>query len=257
MGEGNRTRTATSEEEDAAWALCQSLPPTLPAGEIVALNTPGADLHTPRAYTYRDWSFEAPPGVFLPGETSRMIHDRLLDGTIPVAGRSYAAMGSGLGVEAVAAGLRGAKEVHAIDVDPESVRATTEAYARLVGDRPGTVFRPWVSDLFARVPDGARFDLVTFNPPAVRETVSEDPAVVRNVCVGSGIVRRFFEQVVLRDLLAEDGEVYLVVSNTSELRDIVAHAIESGFLPRVIHHQTWDTDDVQTFLFRLRRAVAI
>ncbi|SCK39275.1 release factor glutamine methyltransferase [Streptomyces sp. WMMB 714] len=260
MGEQNRTRTALSADDPAvarAWDLHGTLPHTLPAADIIALNTPKADLHTWRTYGYRDWTFDMPPGVFTPGETSRMIHDRILDGTIPVGGRSYAAMGAGLGVEAVVAGLRGAKEIHAVDIDPESVRAMTEAYERIVGDRPGTLFHPWVSDLFESVPDGAQFDVITFNPPAVRETVSEDPAVVRNVCVGIGIVRQFFDQIVQRDLLAVDGEIYFIVSNTSELRNIIAYAIESGFLPEVIHHQTWDTDEVQTFLFKLRRNAAV
>ncbi|QPP11156.1 methyltransferase [Streptomyces bathyalis] len=228
----------------------------MPADEIIALNTPKADLHTQRPYVYRDWTFDLPPGVFMPGETSRMIHDRVLDGTIPVSGRCYGAMGVGLGVEAVVAGLQGAREIHALDIDPASVRAMTEHYERIVGERPGTVFIPLVSDLFERVPDGARFDVVTFNPPAVTQQVSDDPTVVRNVCVGTDIAVRFFDQIVQRDLLADEGEIYFIVSNTSELRDIVAYAIESGFLPEVIHHQTWDTDDVQTFLFKLRRSAA-
>ncbi|MFC4496347.1 methyltransferase [Streptomyces ovatisporus] len=257
MGEQYRTRTAPTAGEARAWALHETLPHTLPAHEIISLNTPKADLHTWRTYAYKEWTFDLPPDVFMPGETSRMIHDRILDGTIPVSGRSYAAMGAGLGVEAVVAGLRGAKEIHAVDVDPESVRAMTEAYERIVGDRPGTLFHPWVSDLFEGVPDGAQFDVVTFNPPAVRETVSDDPAVVRNVCVGIGIARQFFDQIVQRDLLTDDGEIYFIVSNTSELRDIVAYAIEAGFFPEVIHHQTWDTDDVQTFLFTLRRIAAV
>ncbi|WP_016908806.1 hypothetical protein [Streptomyces xiaopingdaonensis] len=257
MGEQTRTRAALTDDESTAWALHGTLPYTLPVDEIVALNTPKADLHTPRTYAYRDWSFEVPPGVFMPGETSRMIHDRLYDGTIPVGGRSYAAMGVGLGVEAVVAGLRGAREIHAMDVDPESVRATTGAYERIVGERPGTRFRPRVSDLFGSVPDGSEFDVVTFNPPAVREAVSEDPVVVRNVCAGIGVVREFFDQVVQRNLLASDGEIYLIVSNTSELRNIVAYAIGAGFVPEVVHHQTWDTDNAQTFLFKLRQSATV
>jgi hypothetical protein len=34
-----------------------------------------------------------PPGVFHPGETSRLLHARLLDGTLPVTELRYAAMG--------------------------------------------------------------------------------------------------------------------------------------------------------------------
>ncbi|MGY5128309.1 methyltransferase [Streptomyces nigrescens] len=259
MGEQNRGRTTAISGISAdvdAWALHESLPATLPADEILAVNRPKPDLHTRRTYLYNGWSFELPPGVFMPGETSRMIHDRLLDGTIPVAGRSYAAMGAGLGVEAVVAGVREAREIYAVDVDPDSVQAVAEHYARIVGERPGTVFRPLVSDLFDQLPGSAKVDVITFNPPAVREQVSDDPTVVRNVCVGIGIAMRFFDQIVQRDLLTADGEVYLIVSNTAEMRDIVKYAIESGFTPEVIHRQTWDTDNVQTYLFKLRRQMA-
>ncbi|MFF8841165.1 methyltransferase [Streptomyces sp. NPDC015127] len=260
MGEHNGSRATAVSRVPAAgedvWELHRSLPHTLPADEILAVNKPKPDLHTHRTYTYNGWSFDLPPGVFMPGETSRMVHDRLLDGTIPVAGRSYAAMGAGLGVEAVVAGVREAREVYAMDVDPDSVRAAAEHYARIVGERPGTAFHPLVSDLFDGFPEGAQADVITFNPPAVRETVSDDPAVVRNVCVGIDIAVRFFDQIVRRDLLSADGEVYLIVSNTAEIRDIVRYAIESGFTPEVIHRQTWDTDNVQTCLFRLRRRVA-
>jgi release factor glutamine methyltransferase len=59
-----------------------------------------------------------------------------------------------------------------------------------------------------------------------------------------------------RDLLSADGEVYLIVSNTAEVRDIVKYAIERGFTPEVIHRQTWDTDNVQTYFFKMRRQSA-
>jgi hypothetical protein len=145
MGEPNKTRTTAISDDSAAvdvWALHESLPHTLPADEILAVNKPKPDLHTHRMYSYNGWSFELPPGVFMPGETSRMVHDRLLDSTIPVAGRTYVAMGAGLGVEAVAAGIRGAREIYAIDVDADSVKAMAEHYDRIVGERPGTAFHP-------------------------------------------------------------------------------------------------------------------
>ncbi|MEU2972889.1 methyltransferase, partial [Nocardiopsis alba] len=79
--------------------LIDQLPPPLPAERIIELNRPKTDLHTLRHYSWNGWDFEVPPGVFVPGETSRMIHRRLLDDEIDVRGRSYAAMGVGLGVE--------------------------------------------------------------------------------------------------------------------------------------------------------------
>ncbi|MFL9655063.1 hypothetical protein ACJ7VE_15255 [Streptomyces sp. PB17] len=133
-------------------ALVEQLPPPLPADRIIALNQPKADLHTTRSYEWNGWTFDVPPGVFIPGWTSRLIHERVRDGRIETRGLRYAAMGVGLGVEAVAAGVRGAREIHALDVHPESVAAATGHYRRLVGERPGTTFLPAVSDVFDAFP---------------------------------------------------------------------------------------------------------
>ncbi|MFX4295209.1 methyltransferase [Streptomyces bohaiensis] len=237
-------RTATGT------ALLAQLPPPLPADRIIAVNRPSSDLHTARSHTWNGWTFDVPPGVFVPGWTSRMIHDRILDGRIETRGLRYAAMGVGLGVEAVAAGLRGAREVHALDVHPASIAATTRHYRQLVGDRPGTAFHPRVGDLFDAVPDGSRFDVVTFNPPAVSRPVSDDPDIVRNVCVGAPLVARFFAHLAERELLAPDGEIYLIASTTADLRALVGHALDHGFDPRIDHLHDWQ-DGVITFLFRI------
>ncbi|MFF5992016.1 methyltransferase [Prauserella flavalba] len=227
------------------------LPPPLPAEQIIALNQPKADLHTLRSYEWNGWTFDVPPGVFLPGATSRMIHERVLDGRIEVRGRRYAAMGTGLGVEAVAAAARGARSVHAFDVHAESVATTERHYRRLAGSPEGTTFTGVVADVFDGF-DGGPFDVVTFNPPAVSRTVSDDPDVVRNVCVGAGLLERFFRQLAERDLLAPAGEVYVIASNTADLRGIAGHAVANGFTVEVAHRHDWQ-DGVLTYLFRLTR----
>ncbi|MEU2558378.1 methyltransferase [Streptomyces longispororuber] len=228
--------------------LVRQLPPPLPAERIVALNQPKQDLHTTRAYEWNGWTFDVPPGVFLPGWTSRMIHERILDGRIETRGRRYGAMGAGLGVEAVAAGVRGAREIYAMDVHATSVATAARHYARLVGPRDDTAFLPAAGDLFDGVPPGTRLDVVTFNPPAVSQAVSDDPDVVRNTCVGAPLLARFFAQLAERELLAPDGEVYVIASNTADLRTIVQDAQDRGFTPRVDHVRDW-RDGVLTFLF--------
>ncbi|AXE24112.1 methyltransferase [Streptomyces globosus] len=253
----DRTTGGTAASQDDVRALLDSLPDTLSRDEILAINSGSkSDIHTERAYAYNGWTFTLPPGVFKPGDTSRIVHDRLLDGTIPVKGRAYAAMGVGLGVEAVIAGTLGAREVYAVDVHPDSVATAAAHYGRIVGDRTDTVFRPLVSNLFEEFPDSARLDVITFNPPAVSARTSDDPTVVRNVCVGAEIVLRFFDQIATRDLLAPDGEIYLIVSNTAELKRIVGHGIDAGFRPAVLHRQTWEGDDCQAYLFKLIRHAA-
>jgi release factor glutamine methyltransferase len=228
------------------------LPPPLPAERIIALNRPKADPHSPRSYSWNGWEFHVPPGVFLPGATSRMIHQRVLDDDIDVRGRVYAAMGVGLGVEAVAAGLRGAERVIAADVHPASVRAAEDNYRRIVGPEGRPDLVPMVCDLFTGFAPGTRLDVVTFNPPAVSQPVSDDPAVVRNVCAGRPVTDAFFTQLDERDLLAPGGEVYFVASNTADLRQIIGHAADRGFTAGVHHLHDWD-DGVLTYLFRLTR----
>ncbi|MFB9568780.1 methyltransferase [Saccharopolyspora hordei] len=230
--------------------LPDQLPEPLPAAQIIALNRPGPDLHTTRCYEWNGWTFTVPPGVFRPGATSRMVHERLLDGTIDVEGRVYVAMGVGLGVEAVVAGRRGAAEVHACDVDPASVRAAQQCFDELAAPTSSSTFVPVVSDLFEEFPPGFRADVITFNPPAVSQRVSDDPAVVRNVCTGSPLVARFFTQIAERRLLAPGGEVFLIVSNTADLRAIIGHATGLGFATEIAHLHDWQ-DGVLTYLFRL------
>lgn len=234
------------------WALHDQLPQTLPPEEIRAINNPSRAIHDHRSYVWNGWEFDLPPGVFHPGETSRLVHSRLLDGTLPVAGLRYAAMGAGLGVEAVVAGVRGASAVHVLDVHPESVRTAARHYARIVGPDGPPLF-PVVADVWEGFPDGVQVDVVTFNPPAIELPLSDDPDIVRNLCVGRDIAARFFGQLVERDLLASGGVVYLIVSNTAPLRDIVAIALDAGFEAEIVHVEDWEGDDVQTFLFALRR----
>lgn len=222
----------------------------LSAERVIALNQPKKDLHTTRTYAWNDWEFEVPPGVFMPGATSRMIHERVLSGDIEVHDRRYAAMGVGLGVEVVAAGVRGARIIHAVDVHPESVEAAERNYRRLVGERTGQELVPLVSYLFDTFPGDTQFDVVTFNPPAVSQTVSEDPDIVRNTCVGASIVTEFFAQLRRRSLLAPGGQAF-VVSNTADLPQIAEHAEDNGLSTDVHHSHDWDSG-VQTLLFRLQ-----
>lgn len=236
--------------EATGWDLHARLPPTLSPDAVRAVNTSGTTIHDHRSYTWNGWDFDLPPGVFAPGGTSRLVHDRLLDATFPVAGLRYVAMGAGLGVEAVVAGVRGAARVHALDVHEPSVRAAAAHYARIVGP-DGPPLHPLVADVWDGFPDGVQADVITFNPPAIDLPLSDDPDVVRNLCVGPGIVGRFLDGITTRGLLAPGGTVYLVLSNTGPLRAVVARALDSGFDVAVAHVQEWPGIDVQTYVFAL------
>lgn len=233
--------TATSAD------LLRELPDVLPAEHIIGINTPKEDIRSTRAYEWNGWRFRVPPGVFTPGATSRMIHERLLDNRIAVRGLVYAAMGVGLGAEAVAAGVAGAARIYALDVHEPSVRVTQEHFEQFVGTED--VLVPVVGDLFEGLPDATRLDVITFNPPAVSQKVSDDADIVRNICAGAGIVTRFFDQIVDRDLLSPGGRVYVALSNTADMHRIVRHAIGVGLQPAIEHRHDWH-DGVVTHIFR-------
>jgi release factor glutamine methyltransferase len=54
--------------------------------------------------------------------------------------------------------------------------------------------------------------------------------------------------------LAAGGVVYLAVSNTSPLRDVVAMALRAGYDAEALAVRQWPIDEVKTFLFALRDA---
>lgn len=231
--------------------LLDRLPRTLGPDAVRAVNPPATDLHTRRAYTWNGWEFDLPPGVFRPGGTSRLVHDRLLDGTLRVAGLRYAAVGAGLGIEAVVAGVRDAAQVHALDVHAASVEVAAAHYARIVGAEPPLHAR--VSDVWDGLPDGVALDVVTFNPPAIELPLSADPDVVRNLCVGREVVARFLDGLGTREILAPGGVAYLTLSNTGPLREVVATALDAGFDVEVAHVEDWPGIEVVTYVFALRR----
>lgn len=230
-----------------------TLPPPLPAERIVELNRPKGDLHTTRNYRWNGWELDVPPGVFRPGLTSAMIFDRVLSGEIEVRGRRYLAMGCGLGVEVAAAAVRGAADVYAVDVHPDSVAAAA-GNARRLAPGPSRVHAV-VADILDGFPQGCQVDVVTFNPPAVSSPVSEDADVVRNVCAGAPLLERFFAQLATRDVLAPGAEVYLIASNTADLPTIAGHAVAHGFAPEIVLRHDWN-DGVLTYLFRFTAGAA-
>lgn len=237
------------------WDLHALLPSTLSPNEILAACEVAPPPAERRTYQWNGWNFDLPPGVFQPGTTSRLLHNRLLDGTLPVSGLRYAAMGVGLGVEAVVAGLHGARTVYALDIHEESVRTTARHYARIVGDE-GPPFVGLVSDLWQALPRGVEFDVVTFNPPFIDVRLSDDPYILRNRCMGARLAMRFFEQLTSQRVLARHGVLYMMLANTEPLRDIVAMALRASFNVEALHKEDSSPNSVRTYLLALRQGTA-
>lgn len=81
---------------------------------------------------------------------------------------------------------------------------------------PGTASLPAVSDVFGALPHDVQPDVVTFPPPAVSQTVSDAPDLVRNVCVGAPLPAKSFAQSAERDALAPGGGTHAIASNTAD-----------------------------------------
>ncbi|XXT19392.1 methyltransferase [Sorangium sp. So ce429] len=244
-----------SAEEVAALAeplrtLYLSLPPTLSAEEIERVNrgtkVVGGD------YVYRGLEFAVPSGVLVPGGTSEVIFDALDDGLVETRGASVVVMGCGAGVELVLARRRGAREIHAMDIHEASVASSLASFERHTGPRDPERHHFMVSDLFSALPRGARADVIVFNPPA-NPLRSDDPDLARVNFSGSAIMVRFFDEIASRELLAPGGRVITVLSNASNLRGIVGHALRRGFRPEILRRKTWPTpyDKILTHLLSL------
>jgi release factor glutamine methyltransferase len=119
-----------------------------------------------------------PPGVFRPPSDAWMLVEALRGQTLPPRA-SALDLCTGSGVLAVAAALRGAREVTAVDLSRRAV-LTARLNARLNGVR----VRACRGDLFAPV-GRARFDAIVSNPPYVPGCAPPDSGLARAWEAGS------------------------------------------------------------------------
>ncbi|MCF2437043.1 hypothetical protein LV779_35085 [Streptomyces thinghirensis] len=108
-----------------------------------------------------------------------------------------------------------------------------------------------MSDVFDALPDDARLDVVTFNPPAVSQTGS---ATTPTSYATSAWAHRCWRSSSPRSrngtCWPPGGEIYVIASNTADLRALVQHASDHGLSRRIDHLHDWQ-DGVLTFLFRI------
>jgi len=228
-------------------------PSTLPKNEIIATNNVTGDVHTHRRYEWEAWSFDVPPGVFMPGPTSRLIHERLRSGEIDVRARRFVSVGVGLGIETLVAGLAGANEVVGIDIHEPSVRAARSVYLTY-GPSCGAPFTGYVSDLFENVDPALHADVMVFNPPFIDVPISSDPAIRRTIASGLPLARRFFAELTSGAHLDQVGRLYMLLSNTAPLREILRLALAANLAIDPVHTQIWSAESTRTYLFEMRWA---
>lgn len=188
-----------------------------------------------RIYRYGERDFVVPCEVAFPGEISGFLFDKIWTGEIDLVGKNFLSMGVGAGVEIVLAAERGATAVTGADIDTASVRASRENYER--NRATGNALTTFVaSDLFAAIPS-QQFDVICFNGP-FGVPVVDDERLGRIAYAGPAIFREFLLQLTSGNYLSHDGSIYIVCSNTTDMRALVACAREFEFKSQVLESIT-------------------
>lgn len=195
-----------------------------------------------RHFDYLGATIVVPPEVMPVTPMSHLLGEAVLAEGAP--GMRVLDMGTGSGVNAVLAAMRGA-EVLAVDINPRALEA-----ARANVERNGVADRVEVraSDVFSAV-DGD-FDLMVFDPPFrwfrprdLRETAMADE--------GYGAMGRFFEGA--RRRLRQGGRILIFFGTSGDLGHLRLLVDAAGFCSEVVAHDDLEREGVTVdyYTFRL------
>ncbi len=153
-------------------------------------------------------------------------------GELDLTDKKVADVGTGSGIQALAAARAGASRVVAIDINPNAVTAAA-ANARANGfvDR---VF-PAVSNLFFSIDPTARFDVIFTNPPFCDGKAWDVADRAWRAGERYKDIAPLFEQA--RARLTPGGTMYMVISSHAELDVVEAIVTRAGFAARVIRER--------------------
>lgn len=232
--------------------ILKVIPSKLSREEIILVNNVPADNNGLRTYNYQGLKFEVPDKVFLPGATSRIIHDELYKKT-KINDKKIIIIGTGCGVEPVICTKKNADYIYASDIHKESIEIAKRNFHNNINNYKNISFL--LSNLFDSYPKNVNADIICFNPPTVGIKFSNDEDIVRNVCTGKSILFKFFLEIKEKNMIDDQGVIMIVISNTSDLRKIITHAYGTGFIIDSYKKFKWDVpyEKVHTFLFQFRK----
>lgn len=186
---------------------------------------------------YQGQKFIVLPNVFWPFDDSLPLvqnfkinaEDKVLD------------VGTGSGVLAVFAGLKGARTVVALDVNPAAVE-NARRNARLHHLSDTIDVRQ--SDMLEALREGERFDVIIANLP-FRDKSAGD-IVQRSMWDGElAANKKFFETV--KNYLKPGGRLYLSQSNFGAVDEVLALAANKGFVAQLIGKKEMPAGDPRVF----------
>jgi len=150
-------------------------------------------------------------------------------GGLNLSGKTVADVGTGSGIQALAAARAGASRVVAIDVNPNAV-ATTAANARANGFEH-CVF-PVASNLFLAITPRPQFDVILANPPFCDGRAWDVADRAWRAGAQYKDITPMFDQA--RTRLAPDGVMYLILSSHTDLEFVESVIQGAGLEARII-----------------------
>jgi release factor glutamine methyltransferase len=152
-------------------------------------------------------------------------------GGLALTGKTVADVGTGSGLQALAAARAGATVV-AVDINPNAVAtAAANACANGFEDRVVTV----TSDLLSAIPPSQKFDVILSNPPFCDGRAWDIADRAWRAGPQYQDITPLFSQA--RERLAPDGVMYLILSSHTDLEFIGAVIRSAGFNVRIISKQ--------------------
>jgi release factor glutamine methyltransferase len=175
-------------------------------------------------YYYNDCAFSTPPAVYEPKEDSA-----LLAGNLRIDKGDYVLdMGCGSGIQAIVAS-RKAKKVLAVDINPRAIKTARENAE--TNNAENIDYR--ISDLFEKIKENEKFDLIIFNPPYVPSDEKDMEARAwAGGILGRETIDRFIEDAPKH--LTEKGRIQLLVSSVNDPHDIIRTLAKKNLETKII-----------------------
>lgn len=145
---------------------------------------------------------------------------------------------TGSGVIAIFSAIKGAKKVIALDINPLAVECTNENARRHNVEK---IVDARVSNMFAALKDGEKFEVITMNPPFTphiasdfsEKTVWDDDLEVH---------KKFFENI--KKYLKKNGRIYICHAKFGAIEEMKKMATEEGFSIKQIGETKVDEDRI-------------
>ena len=186
---------------------------------------------------YLGKNFVVLPNVFPPSNDSKVLVQNLPE----LNGKAVLDVATGCGVIAVFAALKNARNVTAVDINPNAVQcAQQNAINHEVQDR----VEVQLSDLFDQVSKYTRFDVITVNLP-FRKKYAPDIVASAQWDTDFELHRRFFSGVA--NFLNPHGCVYMPQTNYPELYDTLDLAHDAGFKTKEIGEKISSGNDPRDY----------